>query len=194
MKYDINESIAILERTPAVLHSLLSGLPGCWTQATEGGESWSAYDILGHLIHGERTDWIERTQRILEHGESKPFEPFDRFAQYADSQDKSLDQLLEEFAALRTQDVVSRLRSFRRLGIRRQGRAGQAALTRPFVAGPDLHDVALESSFSRLVQAGWRRRARRGRSGRRTAGSGRRAAGSGWRRPGRRPAAACRRR
>ncbi|MCB1217198.1 DinB family protein [bacterium] len=106
MKYDINESIAILERTPAVLHSLLSGLPGCWTQATEGGESWSAYDILGHLIHGERTDWIERTQRILEHGESKPFEPFDRFAQFADSQDKSLDQLLEEFAALRAANIA----------------------------------------------------------------------------------------
>ncbi|MCB1188456.1 DinB family protein [bacterium] len=107
MKYDLNESIAILERTPAVLRSLLAGLPDCWVLATEGGESWSAYDILGHLIHGEQTDWIERTQRILEHGEAKPFDPFDRFAQFEESRGKSLSQLLDEFANLRAANIAS---------------------------------------------------------------------------------------
>ena len=106
MNYDIEESIAILERTPAVLSALLSGLPDCWVMATEGEESWSAFDILGHLIHGEQTDWIQRTERILEHGESKPFEPFDRFAQFADSQGKSLDLLLDEFTELRAANVA----------------------------------------------------------------------------------------
>ena len=105
MRYNIEDSIAILGRTPAVLRAMLSGLPECWVLATEGGESWSAYDIVGHLIHGEKTDWLQRLGIILEHGEAQPFEPFDRFAQFEESKGMSLEQLLDEFAMLRAGNI-----------------------------------------------------------------------------------------
>jgi hypothetical protein len=105
MRYNIDDSIAILERTPGVLSALLGGLPECWTLATEGGESWSSYDIVGHLIHGDNTDWMQRLGIILEHGESLPFTPFDRYAQFTESQGKSLQDLLVEFAGLRTANL-----------------------------------------------------------------------------------------
>lgn len=105
MRYNIDDSIAILERTPSVLSALLSGLPASWSMASEGGESWSAYDIVGHLIHGDNTDWMQRLGVIMEHGESLPFTPFDRFAQFNESQGKTLTELLEEFAALRAANL-----------------------------------------------------------------------------------------
>ncbi len=73
--FDLGEAVAILERTPASLSALLPGLPGTWVKATEGESTWSAYDVIGHLIHGERTDWIPRARHILA-GEKRPFEPF----------------------------------------------------------------------------------------------------------------------
>ena len=81
-------------------------LPPDWITANEGQDSWSPYDIVGHLIHGERTDWIPRLELILAHGESRPFTPFDRFAQFRDSQGKTLAELLDTFAALRQANVV----------------------------------------------------------------------------------------
>ena len=104
-KFNLKEAIEILERTPAVLISFLSGLSDRWIYNNEGGESWSPYDIVGHLIHGEKKDWIGRTKIILEHGEEKPFEPFDRFAQFKDSKGKTLNDLLKEFAKLRTENI-----------------------------------------------------------------------------------------
>lgn len=92
----------LLRRTPAILRATLAGLPPEWLYCNEGAETWSAFDVLGHLIHGEKTDWIERLQRVLEHGEDRPFEPFDRTAMFRDSAGRSAAELLDEFEALRT--------------------------------------------------------------------------------------------
>jgi len=97
---DLKDAVALLSRTPASLSALLEGLPDVWTGATEGGGTWSPYDVVGHLIHGERTDWIQRARHILA-GESRPFDKFDRTAQFDDSRGKSLGELLETFAELR---------------------------------------------------------------------------------------------
>ncbi len=101
MQYDKEKSLEILERTPKVLRTLLSDIDTDWTSNNEGPDTWSPFDILGHLIHGEQTDWITRTKTILEHGNSKAFEPFDRFAQYEVSKGKSMADLLLEFEKLR---------------------------------------------------------------------------------------------
>ena len=105
MKFDLDDGIAILERTPETLRALIEGLPRAWVEGDEGPETWSAFDIVGHLIHGEQTDWIARSKIILEHGTERPFEPFDRFAQFEASQGKSIEQLLEEFAGLRKRNL-----------------------------------------------------------------------------------------
>ncbi|HTF37796.1 MAG TPA: DinB family protein, partial [Blastocatellia bacterium] len=93
MEFQLDQAIDILRRTPATLNALLRGAPAEWTMGNEGPDTWSPYDILGHLIHGEETDWIPRARIILEHGESKAFEPFDRFAQVEKSKGKSPGEL-----------------------------------------------------------------------------------------------------
>jgi hypothetical protein len=98
---EIDEAVAILARTPPTLDALLRGLPDGWSAANEGDQTWSPFDVIGHLIHGERTDWIPRVRIILEHGEARAFDTFDRFAQFAASQARTLASLLDEFAALR---------------------------------------------------------------------------------------------
>ena len=105
MKYDINKSLEILERTPAVLNTLLSGLNEDWLINNEGPETFSPYDVIGHLIHGEKTDWTARTKRILEFGTGKSFEPYDRFAQKEESKGKTMQQLLSEFEKLRKENI-----------------------------------------------------------------------------------------
>lgn len=97
----LNQTIAILQRTPAVLDALLRGLPEALTSAAEGPGTWSAFDIVGHLIHGERTDWMPRAKMILESGERRAFDTFDRTAQERESAGKSLGDLLDEFARVR---------------------------------------------------------------------------------------------
>ncbi|HWQ36037.1 MAG TPA: DinB family protein [Blastocatellia bacterium] len=97
---------AILERTPGSLSALLSGLPEIWVRATEGEGTWSPYDVIGHLIHGERVNWMPRARHLLA-GETRPFEPFDRTAQFADSQGRSLGELLTTFAELRRENVAA---------------------------------------------------------------------------------------
>jgi hypothetical protein len=103
--FSVEDAVAILERTPATLDALLRGLPETWINGNEGDKTWSPIDVVGHLIHGERTDWIPRAQIILEHGETKTFEKFDRFAQFAVSKARSLPALLDEFASLRRQNL-----------------------------------------------------------------------------------------
>jgi hypothetical protein len=98
IEFSLPDTIALLVRTPATLNALLRELPDTWAHADEGEGTWSAFDILGHLIVGERTDWMPRARIILEHGEARPFDPFDRNAQFEESRDKSLLQLLDEFA------------------------------------------------------------------------------------------------
>ena len=105
----MDEAVAILARTPATLDALLRGLPDGWIAAHEGGKTWSPFDVIGHLIHGERTDWVPRARIILEHGEARAFDKFDRFAQFAASEGRTLDSLLDEFATLR-RDSLARAR------------------------------------------------------------------------------------
>ncbi len=107
MDFDLTAGIVVLERTPHTLRAMLAGLPPAWTDATEGPETWSPYVIVGHLIHGERTDWIPRAQLILAHGPQRRFTPYDRFAQFRESQGKSLADLLDEFARLRAENLVT---------------------------------------------------------------------------------------
>jgi hypothetical protein len=107
MNFDLDEAIAVLSRTPATLRALLGGLPGEWTRSNEGAETWSPFDVVGHLIHGERTDWIPRVKIILDRGEARPFDPFDRFAQFEQSTGGPLEELLNEFADLREQNIAT---------------------------------------------------------------------------------------
>jgi hypothetical protein len=101
----MEEAVAILARTPATLDALLRGLPDGWIVAHEGGETWSPFDVIGHLIQGERTDWVPRAKIILEHGEARAFDKFDRFAQVTVSQGRTLASLLDELAALRRENL-----------------------------------------------------------------------------------------
>jgi hypothetical protein len=105
MNHDLDQTIALLGRTPAVLDALLRGLPDSWTSSNEGEGTWSAFGIVGHLIHGERTDWMPRTRMILDFGDSRPFEPFDRLAQNRENEGKSLPDLLDTFATLRSENL-----------------------------------------------------------------------------------------
>ncbi|MGH9309531.1 MAG: DinB family protein [Vicinamibacterales bacterium] len=103
--FAVDEAVAILSRTPATLDALLRGLPDGWIAAHEGGETWSPFDVIGHLVHGERTDWIPRAKIILAHGEARAFDKFDRFAQFTASNGKTLGALLDEFAMLRAENL-----------------------------------------------------------------------------------------
>ena len=121
MTFDLDECLELLERTPQVLRELVGGLPAKWTQ--EGGASWSPYDVLGHLIHGEKTDWVPRAEIIMGPGPDRHFVPFDRRAQFQESEGHSLEDLLEEFGE-RRRASLDRLRAmhlssddFDRLGI-----------------------------------------------------------------------------
>ena len=110
--FDLPEAIALLERAPAAYRALLAGLPDPCISATEGADSWSPYDIIGHLIHGERTDWMVRTRHILAHGDAIPFAPFDREAMRAEPARHTLAELLDTFAALRAENLTA-LRALR---------------------------------------------------------------------------------
>ena len=103
--HNLQHTIALLSRTPAALNAFLRDLPEAWTQRNEGEGTWSAFDVVGHLIHGERTDWMVRAQIILQSGEKRAFDKFDRWAQQRESQGKSLPQLLDEFARLRAENL-----------------------------------------------------------------------------------------
>ena len=106
MRYSVEKSIEILETTPAVLKALLSGIHEDWLMNNEGPETFSPYDVIGHLIYGEKTDWVPRAKIILEFGLSKPFTPWDRFAQYEESEGKTLQQLLDEFEIVRGENMI----------------------------------------------------------------------------------------
>jgi hypothetical protein len=102
----LEESLAVLTRTPVALDTLLRGLPESWTTATEGPATWSPYVVVGHLIHGEKADWMPRLEIILNYGEERAFDPFDREAQFRESQGKSLSLLLDEFSLLRRDNLI----------------------------------------------------------------------------------------
>lgn len=110
MEFQLAPAIEILKRTPATLNSLLRDLPEPWLVQNEGPQTWSPYDVIGHLIHGEETDWIPRARIILEHGEGRAFEPFDRVAMFEESKEKPIATLLDTFAQLRA-DSLRELRA-----------------------------------------------------------------------------------
>jgi len=107
MDYQIEDAVEILRRTPATLAALLRGLPAVWTKSTAGPDTWSAYDVVGHLLHGDETDWIARARIILDHGETRPFDSFNRTAMFDKYQDASLDQLLDAFARVRENNLAT---------------------------------------------------------------------------------------
>ena len=106
MNFSFDDALPVLRSTPSVLRAWLKDLPDSWIRANEGAETWSPFDIVGHLIHGERTEWMDRVDTILAHGDSRPFTPFDRFAQFEASRGKSLRQLLDTFAELRAANIA----------------------------------------------------------------------------------------
>jgi hypothetical protein len=105
MEFDLKKSLEILERTPSVLEYLLRGISDDWSLSDEGEETFSPYDVIGHLIHGERTDWMTRMEIILSDSKDKTFEPYDRFAQFEESDGKSLNDLLTEFKVERDRNI-----------------------------------------------------------------------------------------
>jgi len=154
MEQNLEHTISLLARTPPALNALLRDLPEAWTSRNEGENSWSAYEVVGHLIHGERTDWMPRAKMILQFGESRTFDPFDRWAQARESQGKSLGGLLDEFARLRAEN----LRELRRLNLRpedlaRRGRhsaLGAVALSE-LLATWAAHDLTHLHQISRIM-------------------------------------------
>jgi DinB superfamily len=116
MEHNLPHTISLLSRTPAALDALLRDLPEMWTFQNEGENTWSAFGVLGHLIHGERTDWLPRARMVLQFGETQTFEPFDRRGHERESEGRSMDQLLDEFARLR----VRNLDELRALNLRRE--------------------------------------------------------------------------
>lgn len=105
MEQGLQQTMSLLTQTPVALNALLRDLPEEWTSRNEGENTWSAFDVVGHLVHGERTDWMPRVRMVLQSGESQKFEPFDRWGQARESQGKSLEQLLDEFARLRSENL-----------------------------------------------------------------------------------------
>ena len=105
MQFRLEDAISILSRTPATVDTLVRGLPESWLHANEGPETWSPFDVVGHLVAGERTDWVPRLRMILEHGDARAFEPFNRVAMFEESKGKSIGELLDTFATLRAQNL-----------------------------------------------------------------------------------------
>lgn len=106
MKFELNLAVELLSRCPKVLINQLKGLPEEYVKMNEGGDSWSPFDIVGHFIHGEKTDWIPRARIILKQADNITFEPFDRFAQFDNSAGKSMSELLTEFSELRKENLA----------------------------------------------------------------------------------------
>ena len=150
----MDEGVALLARTPDTLDAMLRGLPDGWVGANEGDNSWSPFDVVGHLIHGERTDWMPRVRIVLEHGEGRTFDTFDRFAQFAASEGRPLSSLLDEFAALR-QDNLRELATLRLTDadLERRGRhpAFGAVTLRQLFATWVAHDLDHVVQISRVL-------------------------------------------
>jgi DinB superfamily len=150
----LTETVALLIRTPAALDALLRGLPDRWALSNEGKDTWSPFDIVGHLIFGERTDWMPRVRIILQSGETRPFDPFDRFAQEKESQDKSLEQLLDTFARLREENLAElRALNLKPQDLQRRGRhpeLGVVTLSQ-LLATWAVHDLTHLHQLSRVL-------------------------------------------
>jgi hypothetical protein len=153
-EHNLPGTISLLTRTPAALDALLRDLPDAWILRNEGEGTWSAFDVVGHLIQGERTDWMPRTKMILEFGEGRAFEPFDRWAQVRDSKGKSMGQLLDEFARLRGENLTElRALNLRREDLERRGRHPElgAVTLSQLLATWAAHDLTHLHQISRIM-------------------------------------------
>ena len=152
--HNLQHTLSLLARTPAALDVLLRDLPDAWVLGNEGNDTWNAVEIVGHLIHGERTDWMTRTRMILRDGEARTFEPFDRVGHTRESQNKSLSQLLDEFARLRS-DNLDELRALklRPEDLERRGRhpAFGAVTLSELLATWAVHDLTHLHQLSRVM-------------------------------------------
>lgn len=157
--FELSHGIAVLERTPATFRALLSGLPDVWITTDEGPDTFSPFDNLGHLIHGERTDWIPRARIILAQGETRRFEPYDRFAQVRESRGKSLPDLLIELARLRAENL-STLRGWaltdRELALEGEHPALGTVTLRQLLATWVAHDLGHIAQTSRVMARRYR--------------------------------------
>ncbi len=154
MEHNLSHTISLLTRTPAALNALLRDLPEAWTSRNEGENTWSAFDVVGHLIHGERTDWMPRARIVLQFGETKAFEPFDRGGHVRESQGKSLAQLLDEFSHVRSQSLAElRALNLRPEDLKRRGRhpaLGVVTLSE-LLASWAAHDLTHLHQISRIM-------------------------------------------
>jgi len=140
MRFQIDEAIEVLAATPSVLRAMLGGLSEPWVRNNYGEKTFSPFDVIGHLIHGERTDWIPRARMILEEGEARTFEPFDRYAMYEDSKGRSMAELLDTFEALRQENLATlRTLPLKAETLRKRGRH------------PELGTVTLENLLATWV-------------------------------------------
>lgn len=158
MNFDLAKSLDMLGRTPIVLDALLRGTSPAWHTINEGPDTWSAYDIVGHLIHGEETDWVPRARIILEHGAAQPFEPFDRFAQFNRFERTSLEALLDQFAKLR-QDNLEAVQSWQlteaQLALPGHHPELGAVSLRQLLAAWVVHDLNHIAQISRVMAKGY---------------------------------------
>lgn len=159
MEFDLENGTAILARTPRVMREMLSGLTPAWTDADEGPDTWSPYTVVGHLIQGERTDWVQRAEIILAQGENRRFTPFDRLAQFRDSEGKSLASLLDEFATLRAANLAT-MRAWRlddaKLSLEGEHPAFGAVTLRQLLATWVAHDLGHIVQVSRVMARQYR--------------------------------------
>jgi hypothetical protein len=160
VSFDLTTAIPVLERTPGAFRALLAGLPDDWiTTASEGPGTFSPYDNVGHLIHGERTDWIPRAQIILAQGSDRRFAPYDRFAQIRESQGKTLDDLLDEFTRLRAENLTT-LRAWnltdRQLALEGEHPALGRVTLRQLLATWVAHDLGHLAQTSRVMAKRYR--------------------------------------
>lgn len=154
MNFELDKSIEILKKTPEVLETLLTGLSNEWIKSNEGENTWSPYDIVGHLIFGEKTDWIVRIKTILSESENKPFEPFDRFAQLNEDQNRPISDLINDFKLLRMNnlDELTSLgitqKDFDRIGIHPE--LGKVTL-KQLISTWAVHDLGHIAQISRVM-------------------------------------------
>ncbi len=158
-KHDLKNTVALLKRTPATLDALLRGLPEVWTHSNEGVNTWSAFEVLGHLIYGERTDWMPRVQIILKFGDAKTFEPFDRMGHVSEIKGKTLGNLLDEFARLRAEKLAELTAlNLSASDLQRRGRhPSQGTVTlSELLAAWAVHDLSHLHQISRIMAAQYR--------------------------------------
>jgi DinB superfamily len=154
MHFNLNKSIEILERTPSTLEQLLQDVSDEWTLSNEGADTFSPFDVLGHLIHGEKTDWIPRLEIILSNKADKNFSPYDRYAQFDESKGKTTNQLLEEFKQLRQKNIaILKLKNLKEKDFSKTGihpKFGTVTLSQ-LIATWTVHDLSHIAQISRVM-------------------------------------------